>query len=306
MIYTPKPVWSDGIHFVREASIKDRHPMRFVVKSHETTASTFSRHAPDLEAATEIARRATKMWLVNHHADAQHWTGPALPVASGSQDAPAEPQIELQPFSNTHFHCIAANPVAQVWQCVSREGERKIGGRRRKDGTPARARSITHDLGQCAVLLHREPQRDAEGSVIVYHSWITAAEAAQELYDNADEEDRLMWKEGDKRVHSTARVDVIFDPDINGVTKPFSLYLPEYRRPIYEDRTRPIMFGTPARIDASLNPQAALDAKQRRKKNREFNREPSFEERPLRFRTIYGAIEEAERRERMLKGQTVV
>jgi hypothetical protein len=33
-----------------------------------------------------------------------------------------------------------------------------------------------------------------------------------------------------------------------------------------------------------------------------MNKQPSFEERPLRFRSITGAIDEAERRERMLKG----
>jgi hypothetical protein len=115
------------------------------------------------------------------------------------------------------------------------------------------------------------------------------------------------WRgsEGDKRVWGTPRIDVIFDPDINGGARPFSLYLPEHRRPIYEDRTKPLPQGRAKRIDPGVNPQAVIDHRQYRKRQRELHRTPSFEERPLRFRTIYGAIEEAERRERMLRGEVV-
>jgi hypothetical protein len=71
---TAKRLWSDGIHFVRDATGKDRHPMRFVVGAHKVTASPFSRHASTLEEGIARAREATKMWLLNHHADAQHWS----------------------------------------------------------------------------------------------------------------------------------------------------------------------------------------------------------------------------------------
>jgi hypothetical protein len=238
---------------------------------------------------------------------------PMLSIGAGIAEPQAAHDLEnsatlppiVQPFSITHFNCIVANPVAQVWQCVSRVGERKSAGRPRKDGLPIEVPAITHDIGQCAILLHRDPLRDAAGKVNVYPTWVAAAEEALDQYDNADEEDRLAWNEGDKRVWGTPRIDVIFDPDINGGARPFSLYLPEHRRPIYEDRTKPLPQGRAKRIDPGVNPQAVIDHRQYRKRQRELHRTPSFEERPLRFRTIYGAIEEADRRERMLRGEVV-
>jgi hypothetical protein len=186
--------------------------------------------------------------------------------------------------------------------------DRKTPGRRKASGHAAEGKPVFHVPGQCAVLLGDEPVREPDGSVTIFSNWSQAAEAAQELYDNADEEDRFFWKEGHKKVWATARVDVIFDPEINGVSKPFSLYLPEYRRPVYENRHRPIP-GTQlpkSKIDALVNPQAKIDEKERRAKHRALNREPSFEERPLRFRSITRAIDEAERREKMLRGEIVV
>lgn len=312
LLYTPVAQWSDGIHFVRGASVKDRHPMRFVIVAHKDTRSKFSRHVPTLEEGIARAREATKRWLKDNPADARHWTEAPLPEASGEVESTGENSATqkpiLQPFALTHFNCIYANPVAQVWQRVTHDGERRTPGRRTASGRQAEGKQVDHIVGQCAVFIHDTPVRDHRGCVIVYPTWSLAAEAAQELYDNADEDDRLTWKEGHKRVYATRSVDVIFDPEINGLAKPFSLYLPEYRRPVYEDRTRVIPSAQlpPSKINAQVNPQAKLDEKERRAKHRAFHREPSFEERPLKFRTIYGAIAEAERREKMLKGEIVV
>lgn len=327
-IYTPKLVWSDGIHFVRPASAKDRHKMRWVVSAHTVTGSRLSRHAPTLEDGIDICRRATKAWLKANPADKQHFSESTEPQASASAIAQrsgedgrrrgedgrscsemensAIPKVTLATFSTTHFNCIVANPVAQVWQCVTREGERKSPGRRRVSGEKAQPTAVFHEVGECAVLIGDEPQREPDGSVTIFPNWSQAAERAQELYETADEEDRLLWKEGDMKVYSTMSVDVIFDPQTNGAAKPFSLYLPEYRRPVYEDRTRPVMASQGPKIDPAINPQAALALKEQRRKDRERNRVPSFEERPLRFRSIVGAIVEADRRERMLKGEIVV
>jgi hypothetical protein len=298
----PRRLWSDGLLYVRGASVKDRHPMRFVVQNHRGVGPVFSRHAPDLESAKDIARQMTQRRLKDHPELRQHWTEAPMPQASTKLES--QPQVELQPFATTHFNCIVANPVAQVWQRVTYDTERKAPGRRSKSGQLAQHKPLAHVVGQCAILIGDQPQRDPQGQVIVYHRWAQAAEAALELYQSADEEERILWKEGDKKVYSTQRIDVIFDPDINGTHKPFSLYMPEFRRPIYEDRTRPIP-GTelpPSKVDITVNPQAKLDEQERRRKHREMNKQPSFEERPLRFRSITGAIDEAERRERMLKG----
>lgn len=302
--------------------------MRWVIGAHKTTGSKFGRHAETEAQAIDRAQNATKQWLKQHPDDEKFVTEALLsestvgrvdsgaqlsrqrsdlPEASG-KDGSRTQKVELQPFSTSYFNCIVCNPIAQVWQCIAREGERNTPGRRRADGSRAHSTPLFHQPGECAVLMGNEPLRTPDGSVVVFPNWSQAAEKAQELYDEADEEDRLLWREGDLKVYSTISVDVIFDPEQNGASKPFSLWLPEYRRPVYEDRTRPIP-GTElptSKIDATVNPQAKLEEKERRAKHRAFNREPSFEERPLRFRGIAGAIAEAERRERMLKGQTVV
>lgn len=317
----PKAVWSDGIHYVRPASVKDRHPMRWVVGRHrgiseamdgKSITRSFSRRAETQQQAVGIAMDATTRFRKAN--PGIHEATP--PKVSGSQREPngskarsnqTKISATREAFSVTHFNCIVANPVAQVWQCVSRPGEKKAPGRRKRDGSGPEEAPLRHQPGECAILLGKEPLRDEAGNIRVFPNWVHAADQASDLYLTADPEDRLMWKEGSTRVHATLRIDVIFDPTTNGVSKPFSLYLPEFRRPIYEDRTRPIP-GTElgrSKIDPQVNPQAKLDEVERRRKHQQLNREPSFEERPLRFRTIWGAIEEAERREKMMKGMRV-
>lgn len=277
--------------------------MRFVARSHRGITPKLTRYASTKDEAVDLAKEAT----IRLRASNPGKYAATLPEASSKEKSYSENFAIREAFSVTRFNCIVANPVAQVWQCHTHVGEQKVVGRRKKDGSAPEATVTGHLPGQCAILLGQEPVRDPDGRVTIFYTWTAAAERALELYEEADEEDRLSWSEGDKCVYSTLNVDVIFDPDTNGVTKPFSLYLPEYRRPVYEDRTRPIP-GTElgrSKISAEVNPQAKIDEDARRRKHQQLNREPSFEERPLRFKTIWGAIEEAERREKMMKGMSV-
>lgn len=277
--------------------------MKWRVRAHTATGSKFSRHVPSLEEGLARAREATKLWLKANPQDVIHWTEqPAtLPEASGGVGT-TEPigrsSIRLVPFSTTLFNCIVANPVAQVWQCVAREGERKTAGRPRKNGSAAQALApVIHDIGNCAVLLsNMDPLREPDGSVKVFLNWHYAEEAALEAYDLADEEDRFPWEPGHPLVYATPKVDVLFDPEGSGTsTEPFILWLTHLSspRPVWANKTKPVKLGRARKIDSASNPQAAIDQAAHRRRQRELHREPSFEERAQTYRTIRSAIEAA-------------
>ncbi len=298
---TPNAVWSDGIHFVRRASDADGHVMRWVVGAHKATASTFKRHAPDRGRGEDIARAATKAWLRDHADDAVHIKVSTPPEASA--------KVELPKFSITDFDCICANPYAQVWQCRTKDVNtiaKPIGRRRRDGSSPLQAR-YRHTAGTCAVLIGPEPVRDPDGQVTVFPTWQHAEEEALNLYHNADEEDVIRWQEGDYVVYATGKIEVHFSPESYGTKKPFVLYLVDHNRPVYIDSTRPTMYADDptTRANAETNPQAYLDHKDKNAERRSLDRQPAFEETPVRFRSIWQAIEEAYRREKMLRGETV-
>ncbi|ARK07566.1 hypothetical protein LAV_00191 [Sphingobium phage Lacusarx] len=282
----PKDGWSDGIHFVRPATAKDRHKMRWVMGAHkESGAPTKKRHVPTKEEAISVAQEYTARWL-----------GEAPAASTFLASEPEKPALRVPPppFATTYFDCICANPIAQVWQCNGVVGEKGNIGRRTKEGRPNQQTAIPHAPGECAVMIGDEVVRNADDSIRVFPTWLSAEEYALHLYEEADEEERILWRPGDMKVGGTHHIDIIFDPGINGRTKPFSLYLPEFRRPVYEDRTKmvepPEFFGTKEEIA------------EYRRQWRIMNRVPTFEERPLRFRMITGALESAEERERMIGG----
>lgn len=306
-----KPLWSDGIHFVRPASAKDRHKMRFVVGAHKATTSTHKRHAPTEEEAIERAKAATSFWLAAHPADRVHLTvAPADETTEASPSDSKAPAIPQQPFATTLFDCVYANPVAQVWLMTRDPGEHKPVGRRKANGRAAEQTSIPHTKGESAVLRGSQPIRNADGSVRVFHTQGEAEEYADHLYREEPEEDTISWKPGNVVVGATARIQILFNPTIYGVSKPFILWLAhlDHPRPVYVDRTH----ATQKRAGISVkaiedtgNTELALAFKAARARERQEDRQPSFEERPLRFRSIWAATEEADRRERMLRGEVV-
>lgn len=222
--------WSDGFHLVRPASPKDRHALRWVVTHHKGIPSKLLRHAETEQEAIEIAKRATQ--VLHKEAKGKVRVKPSKAQSanqrpteaspSGSQpSAPSTPRV-LPKFSTYLFHCIAANPVAQVWQCHSLPGEKGKVGPKTKDGRPNQQATFKHQRRECAVLFWREPVRNPDGSVRVF----TRQEAelfALDAYFDTPEDERILWREGNKKVHSTEHVDILFDPAINGEATPFNL-----------------------------------------------------------------------------------
>lgn len=236
-------LWDDGLHFVRAATADDPHPLRWVVMAHRAVGSAFSRHTATLDEAIMVAVKMTRLVLKTAPPKKALFKKPRMPPAASIQPDKLpkmfrpDPVIEkptLPPkFSTYHFNCIRANPIAQVWQCVTQPGEQKPVGRRKQGGGAATQSPFHHTKGECAVMLWREPVREEDGSVRVFPSWQVAEEYANELYYAADEEERLSWVEDGKVVWRTANVDIIFDPAINTNRRPFSLWLPKYNKHVY-------------------------------------------------------------------------
>jgi hypothetical protein len=298
---TPNRVWSDGIHFVRPVAPHIERALRWFVGAHRTTASPFRHWYETVSEATEQAQRATKAWLTSHPDDRSHLKAPKQPAASSTQEAPKEP------FVTTHFTCICANPYAQVWQCTSYAGEKAAVGRRKAGGRAPEQTPFRHTKGQCSVLIGLEPVREEDGRVRIFETWVEAEHFALELYAAAPEDEVILWHEGDKRVGATRRIDILFDPSMSE-SQPFLLWLRDHRRPVFMDMTRPLQYATSRAksVDPLLNPQAYLDELERKANRSEEERVDSLRERPLLFRSIWMAEEEADRRERMLNGELVL
>jgi len=290
---TPVIVWSDGIHYVRPASLRDKHVMRWVVGAHKGTASKLSRHAATLEDATAIAQRATAAWVVKHPADTD-----AI-IIQESTVSPTSSKVVLPKFATTHFNCIRANPTAQVWQCVSFPGERAAVGRKKASGAPASQAAFNHTKGTCAVLIGRDPVREADGSVRVFPSWQMAEDYSYDLYVNTPEDERLPWVEDGTVVARTLNIDILFDPQVNGEKRPFSLFYPKFNKPILAGyrkkhyRTKPQMASGGDYMPGTTDERAALDFNMRLAAlvEDETNRVLSLE--IVKFESIWGAEEYA-------------
>lgn len=219
---------------------------------------------------------------------------------SGERAGPAK----LERFATTHFHCIRANPVAQVWQCVSVDGERKPVGRRKAGGRAPDQAPVRHAKLECAVLLGKEPLRDETGRVIVFRNWQDAEAKAIELYEQADEEERIFWQEPEgKIVGRTMEVEIIFDPAVNGTHRPFNLWFYNHNKPYYR-AARAKSLVTPAKDSSgrSYQPQNA-DDRAAHDFNRTIERMAQEDQRMLsmevaKFRTIWEAEAEAIRLEK--------
>lgn len=223
-----KPVpYDDNVHYVKAAGPKDRHPMKWIVRSHKEAQINTSRRAPTLDEAIELAKRITKQACEKSRND--------LLLFHGRTEKPekkATPREES--FSISHFSCICANPVAQVWQCAALPDEKKTGGRPAKEGTQKKAPRFKHVKGECAVLLGSTPVRDPDGSIRVFKNWQEAEEYTYELYCQADElGETITWREGSLVVDRLTNVEIIFDPVCNGAYRPFSLWFPKYSKPYY-------------------------------------------------------------------------
>lgn len=253
------PLWTDGIHYVRGATTKDRHPMRFVVDAHKlaglSPARSLPRHAPTLEAGIEIAKHHTGVALaaasgLTKYMQPAEGDGPVQQdAASPAVDEPvlqepprpaklntAAPRVRkprekkekprpAQKFATTRFVCIAANSVTQVWQCVKDRSEAAPVGRRKAGGSAAEGDKLSHNRGDCAVLMGDVPVLDEHRRVRVFHSWQEAEEEAERIFYATPEDERFPL--GSTKVYANLTAMVCFDPACNTRHEPFNIYFHE-------------------------------------------------------------------------------
>lgn len=270
--------------------------LALATRQREATAASKAQEEQD-KAARRIAKREANA--------AAKEEGRQTTLAKRAAQAEAKiERAKLERFATTHFHCIRANPVAQVWQCVSMDGERKPVGRRKTGGRAPDQAPVRHAKLECAVLLGKEPLRDDAGRVIVFRNWQDAEVKAIELYEQADEEERIFWQEPEgKVVGRTMEVEIIFDPAVNGTHRPFNLWFYNHNKPYYR-AARAKSLITPAKDSSgrSYQPQSA-DDRAAHDFNRTIERMAQEDQRMLsmevaKFRTIWEAEAEAIRLEK--------
>jgi hypothetical protein len=271
------PLISDGLHFVRDASPKDQHPMRFVVDQHKQVEhlqpfSTLPRHCESLEVGTEMMRRYTKIAcqqskeLAKAFKSATGKAKPDKPTPEGTEPAPKrQPKRKKVEFPLTRFTCIMANPVAQVWVCTKDVWESVHVGRRPGQGKK-KTDKLPHQRGEYAVLKGDEPVLDSNNEVRVFHRRDQAEAMMESLYFRVPDDERLSNNTDPERrtttVYQNQSYSVHFDPDFNGAKQPFNIFDTENFKVV-------------------LHPRG------------EF---------PLKYRTITSAITEADRLDKLLRG----
>lgn len=230
---SPSRIWDDGLHFIRPAG--DDHPLPWLVNSRRDLPSTVSRRFATIDDAILFAVRSSKAVMRKHPATKKLFKVPTLPPAAADLDlklpvayrkAPEVKPVVLPKFAITHFNCVRANPIAQVWQCVSLPGDRAPVGRRKKGGGAPTQAAFNHSKGECAVLLWKEPVREEDGSVRVFPSWQKAEEHANRLYYETPEDERIWWTDDAVVVARTEHCDIRFDPAGNSEKRPFSIWIP--------------------------------------------------------------------------------
>lgn len=282
------PLVSDGLHFVRDASPKDQHPMRFVVDQHKQVEhlqrfSTLPRHCENLEVGTELMHRYTKracqLSSELHRAfksakgpvrlelePKEQLTPKTRPVKKPSkQRTNASPKPKKVDFPLTRFTCVMANPVAQVWLCTLPRGHSQV-GRRSESGRPPRADVLPHEVGEYAVLRGDVPILASNGEVRVFSLPMDAEAVMQQLFDEAPDDEHISNNMNPDRrtttVYQNRSYSVHFDPDYNGTKLPFNIF----------DTTN---------FKIVLHPRGNF---------------------PLKYRCITNAIEEADRLDKILRG----
>jgi hypothetical protein len=276
------PLVSDGLHFVREASPKDQHPMRFVVDQHKQVEhlprfSTLPRHCETLDEGSEMMRRYTKRAchqspeLSRAFRSAVGQSPP--PVKQVSPDKPQRKPRQPKPkkhkkveFPITRFTCIMANPVAQIWVCTKAKWEGMSIGRRAEGGRPPAADKLPHEVGEYAVLKGDEPVLDDNGNVRVFALRMQAEAMMETLYNQVPDDEKMSNNTDPDRptttVYQNQSYSVHFDPDFNGAKQPFNIFDAQNFKVV-------------------LHPRGDF---------------------PLKYRTITSAITEADRLDKLLRG----
>lgn len=245
--------------------------MRFVIDQHKRIEHlphnpSLPRHCESLEVGRELLEAYTKRALRGNKPLKE-----AFELANG---IPSEPQ-QRQPraakskkvkFPTTRFTCIEANPVAQVWLCTKERYEAMTVGRNSKTSKLPEGDKLPHLKGELAVLKGDVPVLDDNGQVKVFANRLLAEEVMERIYRETPADEKLLDNNDPDRptttVYRNRNYSVHFDPDFNGALFPFN---------VYDTRVHKVV----------LHPKGDT---------------------PLKFKSIIGAIEEADRRDRDIRG----
>lgn len=243
----PSMLFSDGLHYVRAASVKDRHPNRFVVCQHRLEGfdrnRALPRHVPTLEEGRTICGHLSRK-AIKENPDLKEKAKLVRAKAEKASRRKAERKLARSksvPFPTTRFVCTQATSAAQVWCCIKdREDTRPI-GRRAQGGHLAQLDSLPHEKGDYAVLRGDDPVLDDNGVPKVFKTWMEAEEGMLQVYNEMPEDER--YPMGTTTVYANRTISVHFDPDNNSITRPFNLYTPIYHKPILHPiRQEPVMY----------------------------------------------------------------
>lgn len=278
--------WDNALFRVGLCTISDDRPW-CVSPYSKKTGETLSRYYPSREEAIREAVDRTDRYEKRFYASHPELKPKPIRTGSINRKTAPKPAVTKEKFSTARFNCIRANPIAQVWQCIK---ESSNAGRRTKGGRAPLQTVTAHRVLDCAVLMGEEPVYDRDGKVRVFPHYDEAEEFALELYIKASKTKRFPWTIGHQCVGQVGEVQVLFVPEEDDY-RPFMLWIPRLRKTIFYDRT------TVMKTAAGRSQNEAV---------RKASRTDAFNMVPLRYRNITAAMEEADRRNRMMRGETVL
>lgn len=278
--------WDNALFRVGLCTISDDRPWRVSPYS-KKTGETLSRYYPSREEAIREAVDRTDRYEKRFYASHPELKPKPIRTGSVNRKKQPKPQIVKEKFSTARFNCIRANPVAQVWLCIK---ESSNAGRKAKGGRAPLQTMTQHSLLECAVLMGEEPVYDETGRVRVFKHHEEATEFALELYIKAPKTKRFPWVIEHPCVGQVGDLQVLFVPEEHDY-RPFKLYIPRLNKDIYYDRSKTMHTASGRSKNSAVQKASKID---------------SFAEVPLRFRNITAALEEADRRNRMMRGETVL
>lgn len=237
---TNKPLYEDGVHKVIHASAKDRHPMRYIVKSMPKASVNKKRYFACSLEAIKYAKKLTKMTCAYNSIDAQ--LAKAFIENEAAQTAAIQQrEIEKQQnkiareklqaanavknFSLVGFICVRANPAASIWRRMSYS---KVMSK----NSPASA-FYKDDL---AVFHGDRVVCDRQNKPIIYRSISAAEDMMAKLYHESNSD--IPWIDGRSvTVDKTHFISsILYDPTSYKEKSPFIIYLRHpLGKPLFEE-----------------------------------------------------------------------
>lgn len=269
------PLFTDGLHFVREASEKDQHPLRFLVYQHKVDGLPnnigLPRHCESLERGIEIAKAATKKACKADPVLHLNWK-----ISQGLAPPPKPPKptaIKVRKkrifppgkvfFSTSRFTCIIVNPVAQIWVCTKHPYEVATVGRRTAEKRLPQQQDLPHKIGEFAVLKGDDPVVDYKGVPKVFEHRVVAEELIKKLYAETPEDECFPDNNNPDypttTVYANSIFSVHFDVDNNSPLKPFNIYNYKLHKPYLQTRANlPMLYKS---ITTAINKADELERK---------------------------------------------